>query len=189
MVDQKLSVMNDLRKECKSRSQALRYAGKVKRWHTEQTLQTQTISDHNFNILRIYYSIWGRPEPDVTERILFHDFEEYFIGDIPHWAAAIPEMEKTKKYLEKLLWIRFDMPGPSTEEKRIKICDWIEALEFMLDEVMFGNDTLRSSLEGLHVKLIKELLDPEEAAAVADYLVDMGFEYKYGLIIDGVHRG
>lgn len=171
---------------------AHRAVGKVQRFHTEFTIQTQTISDHVYNILRIYYAVFGPPPEDMLVRIIFHDFEEYFIGDIPHWASSIPEIQEFKYEQERLLWKRYNIPitffGPN-KEFRLRICDWIEALEFMLDEELLGNATLRHGLERLYEKVQMECaLADRDGAAAMGYLEKTGFHNKYDLIIDGVNR-
>jgi 5'-deoxynucleotidase YfbR-like HD superfamily hydrolase len=169
-----------------------RAAGKVKRFHTEHTIQTQTISDHVYNVFRLYFHLYGIPSTGVFIEIMYHDFEEVFIGDIPHWAASHPEIARVKKEQEFQIRQRFHISPSLTmeEELRVKFCDWIEALEFMLDESMFGNYTLRPGLEGLYQKLEMEAVSDRTGAGVRviDYLEDTGFTKKYDLIIDGVHK-
>lgn len=167
-----------------------RKAGKVKRWHTEFTIQTQTISDHVYNMIRIYYSIWGSPNVTNFEQLIYHDFEEKKIGDIPHFAAASIHFQQAKKNMEQEILEDFGLPHLEKTNPRILICDWIEALEFMADEVNMGNDTLRMGLEKLWNKL-ENYIGPkaEEYEKVYEYLNGSGLYHKYNLIIDGVHRG
>jgi hypothetical protein len=169
-----------------------RCAGKVKRWHMEFTVQSQTISDHVYNIFRIYYTIYWVPEPEVFSHILFHDAEEYLTGDLPHWFAAIPEVHaakvKEEKKFEKIHGLN-KLPMDEHKFHRIRVCDWIEAMEFMVDEVNLGNDSLRHKLERLFDKLMDHCRDDPWKQNVSDYLEKSGFMSKYNYIMDGVHRG
>lgn len=169
-----------------------RASGKVKRWHTEWTVKEQTISDHVYNMIRIYYHIFGVPKAEDFERLILHDVEERTFGDWPHWEAEGTIAAKAKHELEvqtrRMLGIPDYVGFPTS---RIRVCDWIEAMEFMADEVLLGNHTLRFKLERLHDKFVKyiEEADSITKMRIQSYLDDSGFFDHYNLIIDGVHRG
>lgn len=169
-----------------------REAGKVKRWHTEFTVQQQTISDHVFNMIRIYTAIWGAPDTENFYKLIYHDIEEREIGDWPHWTACDKKLEEGKRRLERAVLYKYGIKDYD-ESDRIKICDWVEALEFMIDEVNLGNDTLRNKMEMLWRKMDDMALynnhNDQLYGKVYRYLEESGTKHKYNCIIDGIHRG
>lgn len=173
---------SELRPEIPNLVVAHRQAGKVRRWHTENTVRQQTISDHVYNLMRIYLYIWGNPEPSLVCRMMFHDFEEFYLGDLPHWAACIPDFKTAYKKAEGELLSEFmEIPSSHAYDHRIKICDWIEALEFMMDECMLGNDHLFERMEKLYQKLEKEIYN-EEKGRVFKYLDDSEWLDKFNTL-------
>lgn len=172
--------MKDLLIGLNNLNQARRKAGKVKRYHTESLLQpAQTLSDHIFNMLRIWTSLWGDPPPEVTMQILFHDFEELILGDIPHWAAEFPALKEAYHDANGKVRELLGVPA-EIKDDRMHIVDQIEALEFMVDEVLLGNHTLVLKLHKLGDVINQHLskLLPEESRPIYDYLKDMGIDLK-----------
>jgi len=187
--------LRDLIPEIPNLEVAHRRAGKVKRWHTEPTIQQQTLSDHIFNMLRIYMAIWGEPPPAIVMKIMYHDFEELYLGDLPHWAAQIPDLKIAYLEVEHQLQHEYQDILSATHrynafEYRIKICDWIEALEFMLEEILLGNSRMRLRMEKLYQKLERLLKDEyRDEEPVLRYLDDTNFARMFNLAMDGIHRG
>src|SRR6478736_1401982 len=61
-----------------------RMGGAVVRYHTWPTHQRQTVADHTFNVIRIYWHLFGEVPPEVTAYLIFHDLPEVVVGDPPH---------------------------------------------------------------------------------------------------------
>jgi 5'-deoxynucleotidase YfbR-like HD superfamily hydrolase len=136
-------------------------------------------------MLRIWTSIWGAPPPEVTMEIMYHDFEELFIGDMPHWTHCQPKFRDLAEELNHE--IRKELGAPlETFNWRIRLVDQIEAIEFMLDEVLLGNYILQDKLHGLARKVYKALLElpVEEATKIYAYFDDMG---NIGLLKEREH--
>lgn len=177
---------------------AHRLAGKVKRWHTAFTIQTQTVSDHVYNLMRIYVAIFGAPAASTWHQMLLHDFEELYTGDIPHWTARLPEMQKAKDGLENWVWTQIHPEVTYPEFRggdwpRIQAADWIEALEFISEEHRLGNHTPMINLPGLHKRLMDQVRSMREKASVVTYLEETGFyadkpdlHHEAMLMVDGV---
>lgn len=183
--------MTKIREEIDTLQLARKRAAKVKRWHTEFTIQTQTLSDHIFNVIRIYHSIWGEPDTETFKKLMYHDFEEYFLGDLPHWTCNIPDLKNAYADAKDDLLLEYNLKVlPTDRDERIKVCDWIEAIEFMIIEVNLGNNTLRSGLERLWNKLAALCISLPVAAnpSIENYLVKSGTHLDYSYIIDGVHK-
>ena len=171
---------------------AHRAVGFVKRWHTEQMLREQRLDSHIFGMIRIYYHIWGVPNQDILPAILFHDFEELFLGDLPYWTHRYHGLRKAYGDAEKHMLAT--LPGfpmlIETDNYRIKIVDKIDALETMLDEVWFGNESLRLPMGRLYDVLLEEMspISVEDVGLVERYLDKVGFTHRFNLAMDGVHR-
>lgn len=145
-----------------------RLAGDVLRYHTWPTLQSQTVAAHTWNVLRIYWQIFGPPVPNVTTYIIWHDAGELVPGDVPFPAKAnnsVLKSEHDRLEVEAVV----SMGGPqevhlsARERARIKVCDLTEMMEFGRHELALGNtyaqpivdDTLRA-IEVLLINLPKE---------------------------------
>lgn len=124
---------------------SLRHSGSVERYHTWPTIRKQTVADHCYHVMRIYYEIFGIPSPEVTTYILFHDSPEVKYGDPPFPSKKDhPELKQVYSKLEKNYYL--DMLGfdpeslISDEEKRfVKVCDLLEMWEFGVVERNMGN--------------------------------------------------
>ena len=137
-----------------------RLAGSVLRYHTWPTLNTQTIADHTFHVIRIYAALFGWPNSKVTEAIVKHDMPEIVTGDPPFPI-------KMQNPALKLIYNSLEDPaleamcvGPSPllsvpEAAQLKIADLLEMVEFGEVELMMGNrfaepiinDTKKAALE------------------------------------------
>lgn len=165
-----------------------RQAGKVKRWHTEFTIQSQTISDHVYNMIRIYTAIWGYPPRHDYLALIYEDIEERITGDWPHWVtSSFPDLALMKEKIEQEVRNKFHIPGEG-KSFRVQVCDWLEALEFMVNEVTLGNDTLRDKTERLWNKFQMFTETCSNTNDIEDYLQDSGLSHRFSLVLDGVHR-
>lgn len=164
-----------------------RQAGQVKRWHTELTLREQTISDHVYNVMRIFYWVWGPPTQEQFIELITHDIEEREMGDWPHWIAARPIINEIKDNLEHAIRDAAGIPQTETSNA-VKICDWIEAIEFMVQEYELGNHGLRTKMEGLWAKILilRDSGGIESIERVDRYLKNSGLKHRYNCAIDGV---
>lgn len=124
-----------------------RCAGNVIRYHTWPTHIKQTIADHTFHVLRIYYELWPEDFQDPTIRlmhyILYHDFAEIATGDIPYPVKMQnPELKIIMNKLEyqQLYDMNIDnIELPEIQKTRVKLCDLAEMYEFAHHERKLGN--------------------------------------------------
>lgn len=121
-----------------------RFAGTVERYHVWPTIRRQTVADHTFGVLRLYWQIFGPLPAPVSTAIIWSDAGELSAGDMPfHAKAASPELKAHMDRLEAAAVA--NMGGPvstpllSSTRKRIKVCDLLEMHEFGLMEVAMGN--------------------------------------------------
>lgn len=132
---------------------SLRHAGGVERYHTWPTIRKQTVADHSYHVLRIYYELFGPPSPEVTIYVLFHDSPEVRFGDPPFPAKQEhPELKRIYTDLEKTYYL--DMFGVDHSERldrsehvKVKVCDLLEMWEFGRVELKMGNQYARLIVE------------------------------------------
>jgi HD containing hydrolase-like enzyme len=155
-----------------------RYAGLIKRYHTWPTITTQTVGEHTWQVLRIYWQIFGPLPPEISTYILWHDAGELKTGDSPFpLKHDNPNLKKSLDWLEDEAVV--SMGGPVSyklepvDNVRCKICDLIEMLEYGLDETMMGNrfaqpivndiargiTELLGQLDGMDQERVKSYLD------------------------------
>lgn len=124
---------------------SLRHAGGVERYHTWPTIRKQTVADHTYHVLRIFYQIFGPPSAEVTSYILFHDSPEVKYGDPPFPAKQNnPELKRVYTELEADYYgemFGFDHVHLVTVDDKIKVkvCDLLEMWEFGVVELRMGN--------------------------------------------------
>lgn len=123
---------------------SLRFAGLIKRYHTWPTLREQTVAEHTWHVLRIYYTLFGPPPLELWIYMLFHDAPgEMGAGDVSfHAKRKHPALKAALDAAEQEHLKRMGMEIPAiTEEQhaRFKICDVLEMLEFGEEESNKGN--------------------------------------------------
>lgn len=125
-----------------------RAAGDVVRYHCLRVHHRQTIAHHVWNILRIYFEIWGTPSGKMLQHIMLHDVEEYGTdnngtGDVPHPVKQRrPEIRRILHEVEAEVHAEIapDLEPLSEEEVwRLRVCDLLEMWEFGRDEARMGN--------------------------------------------------
>ena len=157
-----------------------RMAGRVQRYHTWPTIQTQTNADHTWNVMRIYWTIFGDLLPNVTSYLIWHDCGEIVPGDVPHPVKRDhPELGELHKGIETVTVD--NMIFPKTINKisndlivRCKICELIEMHEFACVELAMGNryalPVFDVTLEGIWSFMSKSEIKPH-AKQVTDYML------------------
>lgn len=122
-----------------------RLAGQVRRYHTWPIINQQSVGEHSWQVLRIYFQIFGAVAlmPHITIWILWHDCGELVTGDPPYpFKAKNPEIKKAYDAAEDIAVKSMGgfTPELSPHEKRkVKTCDLIDMLEYGQHEKMMGN--------------------------------------------------
>lgn len=122
----------------------LRCAGSVKRYHTWPTITTQTVADHTFHVMRIFYECFPGHVGAVTmHHILYHDMAEIKTGDLPYPIKRDNPTLKAELDVIDNEWyceMNIVMPRLSVDEKRcVKMADMLEMMEFAVHEMCLGN--------------------------------------------------
>lgn len=158
------------------------FAGRVTRYHTWPMHHNQTVGEHTFQVMRIWWHIWGPLSPEISTFILFHDAGELKTGDIPYpMKVRNPEIKKLFDAQEAQAV--HDMGGrPSfvdglyelsqLDRTRVKICDSIDLWETGLVELQMGNKFATPIVEDgcMIIYDLAHTLDVELAQPVYDYL-------------------
>lgn len=165
-----------------------RMAGEVLRWHVWPTLRQQQVGLHQWNCLRIYFEIWGPPEPDVFTWILIHDSPEIKTGDVPFGGKKYMTPTQRQALTDMEYGVACDQYPTRTDEihaahniseelrRRAKICDLIDMLEFARVEQAMGNTLADGIVFRIRYALQQQIarLTKDERTPVAQYLIRTG---------------
>jgi len=126
-----------------------RLAGQVKRYHTWPVLHPQSVGEHTWQTMRLYWELYGHVEPEVCAYLLWHDAPELVTGDPPFPTkannpalkaiydemedAALTNMVGAERATEILDGVT------SLQRLRMKACDLIDMYEFGMHELAMGN--------------------------------------------------
>ena len=155
-----------------------RYAGGVIRYHAWQVLQRQSVGEHTWQCLRIWFQIWGAPSSTVTTYFIWHDAGELVTGDIPF---PVKMLDKRLKEImdEKETDAVLDMGGELVELMpedcvRVKICDLIEMHEFGIQELRLGNEFGQPIIDDTYNAICDKMqqLDANDQKLVYSYLMN-----------------
>jgi len=125
-----------------------RLAGQLKRYHTWPITGQQTVAEHCWQILRIYYSVVDIPDLHMVYYIIFHDIGETATGDLPYpvksqnntLKAEADSLEQRSMYSQLQYWGSFQQTMLTDEDKKFfKQIELIEMAEFGMDQVCLGN--------------------------------------------------
>jgi hypothetical protein len=159
-----------------------RLAGQVRRYHTWPVLHQQTVGEHSWQILRIYWQVFGPPPPEVTTYILWHDAGELVVGDPPFPVKAhSPILKAEYDRLEHMAVLT--MGGPDLDavvealsywRARIKAADLLEMAEFGAHELALGNTYGRPIVDDTLEAVRRIPLTIEDRMSVDRYVSSVG---------------
>lgn len=123
-----------------------RFGGAVRRYHTWPTLNVQTNADHTWNVMRIWWQLFGPLSSEESTYVIWHDVGEIRSGDLPFPVKRDhPALKDICGVIEAEALVgmfgRNPMKGVSTAEIKFKakFCEMIEMCEFGLIELRQGN--------------------------------------------------
>lgn len=166
-----------------------RDAGNIKRYHSWPTLQTQTNAHHSWNVIRIYFELFGQPSQKMFTYLTYHDVGELDTGDISFVVKRKTPIIKEllapteNKAIERLSrgYAKFDMLS-DVEKIQAKICDLVEMLEFSLEECRLGNVHYGKQIFENIYDVLEEILVNRGVTDNVDYvcnlLLDQMEKYK-----------
>jgi hypothetical protein len=153
---------------------AARLAGEVIRYHTWPMHHRQTVGEHTWQVMRIYWQIWGPLPPELSSFFIWHDAGELATGDIPFPVKSMnPLLKKEMDRLENKAMEHMGGMLPAldhTLKVRAKACDVIDMYECGKVEVSMGNKFAQPIVEDTFKALEKLPLTPEDSMLIFKYL-------------------
>ena len=152
-----------------------RHAGEVLRYHTWPMHHRQTVGEHTWQVMRIYWQIFGALSPEVSTYIIWHDVGELVTGDLPFPVKKNnPHLKAECDYIEAraLEDMGIKVAAPTNSAIRVKLCDLVDMYECGQIEVKMGNAyalPIVNDVRGNIVELLKRFT-PEDRALVSAYL-------------------
>ncbi len=124
------------------RLDTIRIAGRVKRYHTTDTVRVQNVADHSWNVAQILLHVDPNCNRELLIAALHHDIPEYFTGDVPapaKWAS--PSLTTDLAMLENEVEVELDICTflRANEKALLKFADSLECLMWCVEEMQMGN--------------------------------------------------
>jgi 5'-deoxynucleotidase YfbR-like HD superfamily hydrolase len=167
--------------------ESLREAGMVKRLHTVQTINGNTVSQHVYGGLIILMDLVKRSPnvvltPDMMQEFIFHDVPELETGDIPAPTKRTIGLELHEMETQIMAEHGIQPKVLSEEEKKlIKCADYLDLGFFCLHEVRMGNRHPRIKM--VFANIVKYLKPFEEqVAGIPEYLEYLQREFVHGIV-------
>jgi 5'-deoxynucleotidase YfbR-like HD superfamily hydrolase len=127
-----------------------RFAAQVERYHTWPVLRKQTVGEHTWQVMRIWYQIFGPLQASESEYLLWHDAGELLTGDPPGFVKqASPPLKAIYDELEEKAVRAMNGPNMLISENtrvRAKVCDLLDVYEFCLVEKLQGNRLIEGGI-------------------------------------------
>lgn len=119
--------------------------GRVKRYHTHDTLLTQNNAEHSWGVVTLLLMLKPDASIHAIKYALWHDVAEIETGDIPATAKwRWPSLQKAIKDIEKEMNRRIPLLSEISDEEKalIKVCDRLESMIHCVREKKLGNTGL-----------------------------------------------
>lgn len=130
-------------------------AANTRRFHTVPSIGEQTVGHHSHRMcLLLRYLLDGHVHPHLYEAVLFHDLAESEFGDVPataKWQSAtldraLENLEYTWSISNGIYITLCDL-----DQSIINIVDKLELVLYCTEQIMLGNQNMRSIREkGIH---------------------------------------
>lgn len=139
-----------------------RLAGQVLRYHTWVAHRQQSVGEHTWQCMRIYWEIWGPLSPEISTYFIWHDAGELVLGDLPYPVKKNnPDLKEICDEVEDRTVE--NMGGPTNskgrltqlEVKRVKLCDLLDMYEFGRTEYYMGNNFASPIMDDIGAELDK----------------------------------
>lgn len=124
-----------------------RSAGRVTRYHTWERLREQSVGEHTWQLIRIILAIHPHASRELLVYAMFHDVGERVTGDVPfpvkrehpEIKAAFDRMEHDAMLQMSVWGVQAGVRIPHEEMATLKLAEYIEMMEWGLDELALGN--------------------------------------------------
>lgn len=118
--------------------------GKTKRFHTADTLTSQTVAEHSFGVAWLCHLLYPTARKELLLAALSHDLAEHRVGDVSSVVKkANPSLRDTLQSMEERLLhehgFNFEDGLTEYEAKVLKMADLIDGMLFCLRERAMGS--------------------------------------------------
>lgn len=125
-------------------------SAKVKRYHIQNTQQTQTVGEHTYGVVWLVYLLSGGAcSKPLMLAALMHDTPEYVTGDVPAPVKKLGEIKSVFDDMEKSVFDELFLNFPELNEEEhglLKLADCLEGALFCLSEAQRGNRLIKTCL-------------------------------------------
>jgi 5'-deoxynucleotidase YfbR-like HD superfamily hydrolase len=149
-------------------------SARVLRYHTEDTLQKQTVGEHTYLVM---WWVWvlsgGAPSAALLMAALAHDTPEVVTGDVPAPTKRRVGLRQAYEAMEDDVYeaIGYAAPALSTQERKLlKLADLLEGLMFCVSEIERGNRMILSVLRNYHNYIVEHTTLEDRTGPVAEAL-------------------
>jgi hypothetical protein len=145
-----------------------RSAGKVTRYHTWERIRDQSVGEHTWQLLRIILAVHPHASPELLRWTMFHDVGERVTGDVPFPVKREhPEVKRAFDAMEQEALLQMTPWGAiagititDEEANLLKLGEFIEMMEWGLDELALGNASARVVFERCYAQAARMLAEP-----------------------------
>lgn len=146
-----------------------RSAGKVTRYHTWERIRDQSVGEHTWQLLRIILAIHRSASPELIRWTMFHDVGERVTGDVPfpvkrenpEVKIAFDRMEHEALLQMSTIWgVVAGVTITDEEANLLKLAEYIEMMEWGLDELALGNHNADIVYRRCYVQAVQMLSAP-----------------------------
>jgi 5'-deoxynucleotidase YfbR-like HD superfamily hydrolase len=121
-----------------------RNGNKVKRYHTVDTLVSETVGHHSANVAQIVLALYPACSKELLVAALNHDLAEQYTGDVPataKWASS--RLASALKEVEEGYMLPFAVDLTSHEKCLLKQADMLDLCFKCVEELQLGNKQIR----------------------------------------------
>ena len=126
-------------------------SARVRRYHTEDTMQPQTVGEHTYGVMWILSLIHdGLPPWRLLYAALLHDAPEYITGDVPAPVKRQHGVKPVFDNMEDELFQNLALEFPTlteAERRLLKLADCLEGALFCVVEAERGNRRIQACLD------------------------------------------
>ncbi len=156
-------------------------SARVKRYHTEPTLHTQTVGEHTYGVMWMVLLIWPDARRHLLVAALGHDTPEYASGDVPSPSKKDPAVKAAFDALESATMERLQLETPvldSFEAMVLKLADNLEGLAFCVSELRRGNRDISLAL-GNYIAYIRSMQPTGRALEIFNHLKEQANDHNF----------
>lgn len=153
-------------------------SARVKRYHTEPTLHTQTVGEHTYGVMWLVLLIEPGASRELLVAALGHDTPEFASGDVPGPSKRDPVVKAAFDAVEAATMERLQLETPlltDYEAKVLKLADNLEGLMFCVSELRRGNRDITPALYN-YMRYTEAMAPANRALDIFNHLKEQAHE-------------